>query len=149
MLARTYGRPVLEAFVAAGFLDAAQASQSVQVDTKPDPRTLGDRELIDELVRRYDLTRRAAGHHDGTDGHAPVRSEGGGTGGDTAPIDVLVSLRRLRDEYAQNRWQVGDFPTGDDYRLYRVVMAVLVNTLGPDMAVPPELPTTPRFRTGG
>lgn len=48
--ARGYGRPVLEAFVAAGFLTDQEAKQ--RPEAAPSLRVLSDQELVDEVLRR-------------------------------------------------------------------------------------------------
>lgn len=66
--ARAYGRPVLEAFIAAGFLSETDAAAQVTITRQQDP---SDDELLDLLRRRLERDRQESGHR-----------------GDTAPIDV-------------------------------------------------------------
>lgn len=57
--ARAYGRPVLEAFVAAGYLSEEEASATVTV---PDIGALSDDELLAEIKRR--MAKEAGGEHE-------------------------------------------------------------------------------------
>lgn len=66
--ARAYGRPVLEAFVAAGFLTAAEAKARPAI--APGVETWTNEQLLAEIRRRLELAR-ADDHGDGrADDHA-------------------------------------------------------------------------------
>ncbi|NAE18281.1 hypothetical protein GUJ16_13470 [Enterococcus hirae] len=58
-LARHYGRPVLEAFVEAGFLSEEEARQRV---VRADLTQIDDAELLAEISRRLELAHRAYVH---------------------------------------------------------------------------------------
>ena len=53
--ARAYSRPVLEAFVAAGFLSPEDANQTPAAAA--DPTALSDSQLLEEIKRRLDYAR--------------------------------------------------------------------------------------------
>lgn len=98
--ARAYGRPVLEAFIAAGFLTEEDAATQVTITRQQDP---SDEELLDLLRRRLERDRQESGSR-----------------GDTAPIgvteaggEVLVQDSELPREAPTSRtpgMQEGDRP---------------------------------------
>lgn len=63
--ARGYGRPIIEAFVAAGFLTAAEAG--LKTSDMPDWQRITDQQLLDELQRRMRLYDEAARLFEGQD----------------------------------------------------------------------------------
>lgn len=79
--ARAYHRPVLEAFVAAGFLTAGEAKQ------RPTGRAslseLGDDELVAEVARRLGLAREG-GADDAGNANAEKRVKGGAAVGESS-----------------------------------------------------------------
>lgn len=91
--ARAYGRPVLEAFVAAGFLTSDEAQFQVMTHKYDQPT---DDELLDLIERRL--------HHD---------REAGEPGGDTAPIDQAAgsAAARVTDEDVED---LAPGPAADD-----------------------------------
>lgn len=62
--ARAYHRPVLEAFIAAGFLTEEEANQRPE-SREPKLRTCTNEELLEEIVRRFKTQGHAIGdaHH--------------------------------------------------------------------------------------
>lgn len=61
--ARAYGRPVLEAFVAAGYLTAEEAEGRIRVSVV-DPGAWSDEQLVEALTVRLQNLRRSAGRED-------------------------------------------------------------------------------------
>lgn len=53
--ARAYNRPVLEAFVAAGFLTEDEARARIVIDKTVGPQSLTDEQLVNEISRRLSL----------------------------------------------------------------------------------------------
>lgn len=72
--ARAYGRPVLEAFIAAGFLTAEEAGE--KPSAPPSLASLGDDELLEEIRRRMQ-----GGSSDGRQPEAKKSPDGGRGGG--------------------------------------------------------------------
>lgn len=53
--ARAYERPVLEAFVAAGFLTEAEAKARIVIDKTAGAHSLSNEELVQEITRRLSV----------------------------------------------------------------------------------------------
>ncbi|WP_225754689.1 helix-turn-helix transcriptional regulator [Actinotalea sp. Marseille-Q4924] len=89
--ARAYGRPVLEAFVAAGFLTPEEAKAKVLIN---DPQDLTDEELLELLRSRLHGQRSRDGHQSApmTERHAAEVTAPAGPGVDVA--DELAHRRR-------------------------------------------------------
>lgn len=86
--ARAYGRPVLEAFVAAGFLTPAEANE--RPVAAPSLDSLSDDELVDEIRRRM----LRAGDGDARRDAAPMKS---------ASAPLAVAARRTGRPTARER----------------------------------------------
>ena len=88
--ARAYGRPVLEAFLAAGFLTLEDAGETPSVP--PSLATLGDDDLLDEVRRRM-----ARGTHerDETNGDTPAAAKKMPSADDAVTIAARHSEDRL------------------------------------------------------
>lgn len=99
--ARHFGRPVLEAFIAAGFLTPTEAGEVPSAT--PSLTSLSDEELLEEVAKRM----REGGSSASTD-VPPKKSGGGGE-----PRSLSDYKRRRLDDAAQLQQDAADHPDDD------------------------------------